>query len=132
VQLALAAGSPAPPRAGAWKLTPSGAEAGLISGGFNVTSGRKATDFHANRRGLASGSILDPVREQVGVENFSESDAVSAADLQPATVAAGLSLGDRACLALAQRLNMPVLTADRAWTDIGLDVVVQLIRSRDP
>jgi len=46
-QLALAAGSPAPPRAGTWKLTPSGAEAGLISGGLTVTTGRKASDVHA-------------------------------------------------------------------------------------
>ena len=40
----------------------------------------------------------------------------------------GLSLGDRACLSLALALNAPVLTADRAWADIGLDVDVKVIR----
>jgi PIN domain nuclease of toxin-antitoxin system len=32
----------------------------------------------------------------------------------------GLSLGDRLCLALAQRLDADVLTADRAWGEEGL------------
>jgi PIN domain nuclease of toxin-antitoxin system len=43
-----------------------------------------------------------------------------------------LSLGDRACLALAQRLNVPALTADHAWTEVRLDVAVQLIRPHGP
>jgi PIN domain nuclease of toxin-antitoxin system len=40
----------------------------------------------------------------------------------------GLSLGDRACLALAEREKLPVITADRKWqlTDIG--VQIQVIR----
>lgn len=48
--------------------------------------------------------------------------------LRPLTKRAGLSLGDRACLALAQHLNLPVLTTDRIWQDLSLDVTVQLIR----
>lgn len=79
-----------------------------------------------------SPDILEPVREQVEVEAFSEGDALSAAALQPDTAGAGLSLGDRACLALAQRLNVPALTADHSWTEVRLDVVVQLIRAHDP
>jgi ribonuclease VapC len=84
------------------------------------------------RGGLPTDTILGPVCEQVGVETFSESDALAAALLQPTTAAAGLSLGDRACLALAQRLNVPAVTADRAWTEVHLDVAVQLIRPHDP
>jgi PIN domain nuclease of toxin-antitoxin system len=42
----------------------------------------------------------------------------------------GLSLGDRACLALARRQNVPVLTTDRAWVQAGplIGVTVKLIR----
>ncbi len=40
----------------------------------------------------------------------------------------GLSLGDRICLALAEREQVPALTADRAWQALDLDVRIQLIR----
>jgi len=39
-----------------------------------------------------------------------------------------LSLGDRACMALAAHLKLPVLTADRAWLEMGLPVEVRVIR----
>ena len=59
---------------------------------------------------------------------FDEEDALLAAELRPLTRAAGLSLGDRACLALAQRRNLPALTADRAWAELDIGVEVRLIR----
>jgi PIN domain nuclease of toxin-antitoxin system len=40
----------------------------------------------------------------------------------------GLSLADRACLALAEREKLPALTADRVWRDLKLGVEVQFIR----
>lgn len=40
----------------------------------------------------------------------------------------GLSLGDRACLSLALTLNVPVLTADRAWHGLDLPIEIQLLR----
>ena len=46
----------------------------------------------------------------------------------PHTRALGLSLGDRACLALGLRGGLPVLTADHAWQQLTLGVVVQVIR----
>lgn len=49
-------------------------------------------------------------------------------DERPTTSRYGLSLGDRACLALGQQLGRPVLTADRMWNTVKLDVEVQLIR----
>jgi len=54
--------------------------------------------------------------------------AFAAGLLRRSTRQAGLSLGDRACLALAQRLGVPAITADRAWTTLGLPITVQVIR----
>jgi len=39
-----------------------------------------------------------------------------------------LSLGDRACLALALSLNAPVYTADRSWKNLKLGVRIHVIR----
>ena len=62
------------------------------------------------------------------VRPFDESLAVVAGLLRRSTRRHGLSLGDRACLALALRERAPVLTADRAWTALELDVEIELIR----
>ncbi|MBP2371921.1 type II toxin-antitoxin system VapC family toxin [Pseudonocardia parietis] len=61
----------------------------------------------------------------VRIEPLDTPDAIAAAKLWPATRSAGLSLGDRCCLALAARLGGPAVTADTAWTalDIGVSVV---------
>jgi PIN domain nuclease of toxin-antitoxin system len=49
-----------------------------------------------------------------------------AAGLRRTTRHAGLSLGDRACLALGDRLGYPVVTADRVWAgpDVGVEIVL--------
>jgi PIN domain nuclease of toxin-antitoxin system len=62
------------------------------------------------------------------VVDFNASLAIRAGLLRRVTRAKGLSLGDRACLALAERENLPVLTADRAWAELDLAVEVVLIR----
>lgn len=55
-------------------------------------------------------------------------DAMRIAQLRPLTRARGLSLGDRACLALGLRLKLPVLTAERRWEELELGVRLQVIR----
>ncbi|OIP18226.1 MAG: VapC toxin family PIN domain ribonuclease [Comamonadaceae bacterium CG_4_9_14_3_um_filter_60_33] len=54
-------------------------------------------------------------------------DGAQAGWLRAATRHLGLSLGDRLCLATAQRLKSQVLTTDRDWlklaTELGLDIV---------
>jgi ribonuclease VapC len=57
-------------------------------------------------RGLLGGAIA--------VESFTDEDAIEVARLRPETRAQGLSLGDRACIALARRLGLPALTAEFA------------------
>jgi PIN domain nuclease of toxin-antitoxin system len=59
------------------------------------------------------------------VDVFDADQAWWAGAALPATRAAGLSLGDRACLALAATRRLPALTADRAWGEFrhGVDVV---------
>ena len=59
---------------------------------------------------------------------FEPGDAYAAGALRAATRRLGLSFGDRACLTLARRLGMPVLTTDRAWATLDLGVTVELIR----
>lgn len=62
------------------------------------------------------------------VEAGQPQDAEVVAELYTTTRSAGLSLGDRYCLALGQRLGVPVLTADRAWSVLGVGVTVELMR----
>lgn len=64
----------------------------------------------------------------VEIEPVTTADAAEIARLRPLTRAAGLSLGDRACLALARRLTAEALTADTAWSGIDLEVRLRQIR----
>lgn len=59
---------------------------------------------------------------------FDEGSAYIAGELYAHTSPLGLSLGDRACLALAQQEGVTAITADRAWADLELDIKVDLIR----
>jgi PIN domain nuclease of toxin-antitoxin system len=51
---------------------------------------------------------------------FAESDADAVAELTPRVRPLGLSLGDRACIALALAVDAPALTAERGWTALVL------------
>jgi ribonuclease VapC len=62
------------------------------------------------------------------VAEFDEPQARLAAYLRTGTRSAGLSLGDRACLALGLRFGCPVITADRAWARVDVGVEIVLIR----
>ncbi|HWF62573.1 MAG TPA: type II toxin-antitoxin system VapC family toxin [Nitrospira sp.] len=64
----------------------------------------------------------------ITVISFDEPLAFSTGFLRATTSDYGLSLGDRACLALGKHLHRPVLTADRMWSTLKLDVTIQLIR----
>lgn len=79
--------------------------------------------------GLSASQAEDSV-EQLRCEVF-EADkqrSALAALLHAQTRRKGISLADRYCLQLAMELRVPVLTTDWAWTSLGLDVDVVLIR----
>jgi ribonuclease VapC len=59
---------------------------------------------------------------------FTESHAREAARLRPRTRHLGLSLADRACLALGRLHRLPVLTTDRAWRSLRISVKIEVIR----
>ena len=60
--------------------------------------------------------------------DYTEEHTFIAAGLRKPNKHKGLSLGDRACLALAMAEKLTVLTADKAWKDIDIDIKIQLIR----
>ena len=66
----------------------------------------------------------------LGIElhDFDRESAFATGALRPDTKGLGLSLGDRACIALGTRLGLPVLTADRRWTKLGGHITVHLVR----
>ena len=59
---------------------------------------------------------------------FTSDQGRVAAELIQITRPFGLSLGDRACLALAMERNAKVYTTDRAWTNFALGIEVEVIR----
>lgn len=62
------------------------------------------------------------------IRPFDETLAVAAGLMRSGTRGHGLSLGDRACLALALRERARVVTADRAWAGLDVGVDLELIR----
>jgi ribonuclease VapC len=80
-------------------------------------------------RGLASNDAwrdtLSPIAEPVA---FSVEHARIAGNLIPQTRPLGLSLGDRACLALGIDLGVPVYTADKSWKKLKLPLTIHIIR----
>ncbi|MFP5070981.1 PIN domain-containing protein [Pseudonocardia nantongensis] len=65
----------------------------------------------------------------IDVTPFTGQQAVRAGLLWSTTHRAGLSLGDRACLAVAETSTAEaVLTSDRAWAELDTTAPVELIR----
>jgi PIN domain nuclease of toxin-antitoxin system len=63
------------------------------------------------------------------IVDFDTAQARLSGELRSASRQLGLSLGDRACLALAARTGLAALTSDQAWGRLGAGVKVELIRS---
>jgi PIN domain nuclease of toxin-antitoxin system len=79
------------------------------------------------------GLSLDEVREALGglnldVRPLSPAQALIIGDLRPAIRSLGLSLGDRACLALAIDLQAEMLTTDAALASADVGVTITNVR----
>ena len=73
--------------------------------------------------------IRESIRDlKIEILDFDEELAYQVAALRPATRDFGLSLGDRACLATAQRFGVRAVTADRDWSRLKIGVEIQVIR----
>lgn len=59
---------------------------------------------------------------------FDAGAAIRTGLLRRVTYRQGLSLGDRACLSLGEREGAPVLTADRAWSQLDVPIDIRVIR----
>lgn len=85
------------------------------------------------QKALSAGVEVQGMREELQalgmqVEPFLAMDGECAGQLWPLTRQQGLSLGDRACLSLGLRLGLTVVTCDRAWAELPLELEVQVLR----
>lgn len=87
--------------------------------------GARLSDRGATPAAIEAGVAAFPLE----IIAFDEAAAYASALLRPPTRQAGLSLGDRACITLAETLSVPVITCDRAWQQLSLTVPVILARA---
>ncbi len=82
------------------------------------------------RSGMPKEEITETINSSItGVIPFSQEEATLTGQLILQTKKLGLSLGDRACLATALKLGLPVYTADKAWTTLNIpNLKVYLVR----
>ena len=73
---------------------------------------------------------IEEIFPELGIKiiPFETSHALLAAEFRMKTKHKGFSLGDRACLALGKISNLPVLSADKIWKTLELDLEILLIR----
>jgi PIN domain nuclease of toxin-antitoxin system len=62
------------------------------------------------------------------IQPFEIGHARLTARIQGQTRRFGLSLGDKACLALGKATGHAILTADKVWPELGLGLEIRLIR----
>jgi ribonuclease VapC len=83
------------------------------------------------RQGNAESEVSSELRALIpAIIPFDWPIACAAAGMILSTQPQGLGLGDRAALATARHMRIPVLTAEKRWLDVSVGVDVQLIRPR--
>lgn len=109
---------------GAEKLSPE-----LLSEAICGTVNLAEVQSKLMRWGLADDDAWEAASGAVReIMVFTAEQARIAGSLITETSALGLSLGDRACLALAICLKAPVYTADRLWKNLKLGIRIHVLR----
>jgi ribonuclease VapC len=96
-----------------------------------VTSTVNLAEVHGKliQRGFAPDDAWTATRMTVQeAVDFTAEQAKIAGDLVAQTRSLGLSLGDRACVALGISLRAPIYTADKAWKNLNVGVRIHVIR----
>lgn len=109
---------------------PGGSEVGAVLQGSLVSTVNWA---EVVQKALAHGVDIAGMQadfSDIGVTfvPFTTNQAELAAGIWLQNRSAGLSLADRACLALALDCQAPVFTADRAWHGLSLGIDIRLLR----
>ena len=73
-----------------------------------------------------------PLAFGLEILSFDAALAGRAGQLRPLTRSAGLSLGDRCCLATAEQLGLPVLTTEAAWAPLAAPLGLEIRNIRRP
>jgi PIN domain nuclease of toxin-antitoxin system len=104
--------------------------AGLIEPGCYLSTVNLAEVIGVLRNGGWSDDDIENRLEDFDIQvlDFTRPQAMDAGFLRSLTSDWGLSLGDRACLALARELLLPTLTGDRKWANVDVGVQVHLFR----
>ena len=103
-------------------LDEPGAERAQLSLADGIISSVNLSEVIATlvSRGATAADVRALVEDlPLEVVPFTAEDAKTTGLLRTSTKLLGLSLGDRACLALGQRLEAHILTADRAWAKLS-------------
>lgn len=81
------------------------------------------------KQGMLQNEAIELLKDlSLTAVDYDEFQAFLAASLIKQTASKGLSLADRACLALAIQRDLPVLTADKVWAELHLPVKIKVIR----
>jgi PIN domain nuclease of toxin-antitoxin system len=85
--------------------------------------------FLIEKRGLSKEEVSNIIHSLIEkIMSFDTKLALTSADIISQTKSLGLSLGDRACLALAISTGYTVYSSDKIWSQLELDCKIVVIR----
>ena len=103
----------------------------LVEGAMMSTANLSEVVAKLADSGLTEAEICEAI-DPLGIDYaaFDEEGALLVGMLRATSQEVGLSLGDRACVALGNLSGLPVLTSELAWNDLDLDSGVEIVMLR--